>query len=130
MISFAEKAIMLCKADFFGDDESFDKILRAKTPAEVKRLGRKVSGFDEESWSDFREHFAYHILVQKFKSDDRMRQKLISTGSAILCEASPTDTIWGIGLAEEDPDVLQPERWRGQNILGNVLMRVRQHFAE
>ena len=130
MISFAEKAIMLCKSSFFGDDASYEAILAAKTPAEVKRLGRTVLDFDEDLWAEFREHFAYNILLQKFASDERMRRTLLSTRSAVLCEASRNDAIWGIGLSVDDPDALYPERWRGQNILGNVLMRVRQHFQQ
>ena len=119
---------MLCKASFFGDDESFEKIKAAKTPIEVKRLGRKVKDFDEKDWQEFREHFAFEILKQKFDSDDRMRSILLSTGSAVLAEASATDCIWGIGLAADDPNARDPQRWRGENILGNVLIRVREHF--
>ena len=121
---------MLCKASFFGDDECFAKILEAKTPLEVKRLGRTVKDFDESSWEEFREYFAFEILKQKFASDERMKQTLLSTGSAILAEASPTDAIWGIGLAFDNPDSRHPERWRGQNVLGTVLMRVRKHFQD
>ena len=28
-------------------------------------------------------------------------------------------------MAEDDPDVLDPSSWRGENILGQILMRVR-----
>ena len=129
-IAFAEKAIMLCKASFFGDSEIYDKILNAKTPKEAKRLGRCVKDFSEDLWEEFREYFAFEILKAKFSSDNRMRETLLSTGTAVLAEATVNDNLWGIGLDIDDPDVFYPERWRGQNVLGTVLMRVRQHFQE
>ena len=121
---------MLCKASFFGDDECYDRILESKDPMEVKSLGRKVRDFDENLWVEFREHFVFEILKQKFGSNNQLKQILLSTRSAVLAEASATDRIWGIGLSENDPDSNNPDRWRGQNLLGVCLMRVRQHFQE
>lgn len=42
-----------------------------------------------------------------------------------MVEASPKDRIWGIGLAVEDPRSRNPSQWLGLNLLGKVLMRVR-----
>ena len=35
------------------------------------------------------------------------------------------DQIWSCGLAENDPLILDPKNWTGQNLLGKVLMEVR-----
>ena len=35
------------------------------------------------------------------------------------------DRIWGIGLSINNPKSLDKNQWRGQNLLGKVLMRVR-----
>ena len=35
------------------------------------------------------------------------------------------DRIWGIGLAEDDPKAWNKKSWRGKNLLGEVLTRVR-----
>lgn len=43
----------------------------------------------------------------------------------VLVEASPSDSIWGIGLRRDDPDSREPEKWRGENLLGFALMEVR-----
>ena len=54
---------------------------------------------------------------------------LLDTKDAILAEASPQDKIWGIGLEENDPNSKDPESWRGQNLLGKILMQLREEFA-
>jgi len=43
----------------------------------------------------------------------------------VLVEASPVDRIWGIGLAQDDDKVGNPNLWRGLNLLGFALMQVR-----
>lgn len=43
-----------------------------------------------------------------------MRDFLLDTGDKILVEASPYDTIWGIGMKEDNPDCLIPRNWKGE----------------
>ena len=125
---FSEKPLMLCKAATFGDDESFEAILEAKTPIEVKRLGRGVKDYDEDYWEEWREWYMYEILKQKFGSCPRLLHTLLQTGDRLIAEASLTDSVWGIGLSMNHEDAMQPSRWRGRNLLGNALMRTRDHF--
>lgn len=66
--------------------------------------------------------------MAKFKSDKALRSVLMNTGDMEIVEASPTDTIWGIGLPEDDPDAFNRSKWRGQNLLGKALMKVRQEL--
>ena len=40
-------------------------------------------------------------------------------------EASPYDTVWGIGTGAGLKHATQPSRWRGLNLLGFALMNVR-----
>ncbi|MNI91462.1 hypothetical protein D3C73_1491250 [compost metagenome] len=57
-----------------------------------------------------------------------MARRLLATGDRILVEASPSDKIWGIGLAPDDPNAQIPARWLGQNLLGKALMEVREYL--
>ena len=50
---------------------------------------------------------------------------LFDTKERVLVEASPVDTIWGIGLTAESEKAKNPLLWNGQNLLGFALMKVR-----
>ena len=53
--------------------------------------------------------------------------KLKSTGDSILAEAAPNDLIWGIGLSVSDAQ--KGGIWRGSNLLGETLMKVRVNYT-
>jgi ribA/ribD-fused uncharacterized protein len=121
----AEHFMMAGKARLFGDAEAVARILAISDPSEAKKAGRKVRGFDEQAWLSQR----YALVVEgndaKFRQNPSLGSFLLSLREDVLVEASPVDTIWGIGLAEDSPDVRSPERWRGLNLLGFALMEVR-----
>ena len=121
----AEHGMMLGKARLFGDAEIAEKILATSAPDVAKRLGRKVRGFDTERWEAAREALVTSVNVAKFGQDPARLAYLLSTGDSVLIEASPSDTIWGIGLAASDPRAKSPLEWRGLNLLGFALMRAR-----
>ena len=54
----------------------------------------------------------------------------LSCDGAVACsvEASPLDSIWGIGLDEITARATAPEHWPGQNLLGKALTRAREHI--
>ena len=59
-----------------------------------------------------------------------MMETLLATGNAILAECSPRDKDWGILLSTSDPEVQDITKWRGENLLGQVLMEVREELRE
>ncbi|CAE7379955.1 Eri3 [Symbiodinium sp. CCMP2456] len=130
---FSEASIMACKAALFDDKETFDKILKAQRPGQAKALGRQVHGFDDNVWlkhvapwrDSGEEETAYEVVLQKFRSDQRLATVLLKTGDAVIVEAAPDDRLWGVGLPTSDPRVYDPEQWQGRNILGFALMKAR-----
>jgi ribA/ribD-fused uncharacterized protein len=66
----------------------------------------------------------------KYSSNDHLKTVLLETGDKIIVEASPYDRIWGVGLGENDPKILDQSKWRGQNKLGQVLMKVREKLRK
>ena len=124
----SEQYYMAEKARYFGDEEMEKKILVSKKPHVHKAYGRKVRGFTEKAWKKRREGAMLEALRAKFTQDAYLREYLINTGDKILCEASPHDLVWGVGLRCNDPDVKDPKKWRGKNLLGKLLMQVRSEL--
>ncbi len=94
----------------------------------VKGLGRKVKPYDNEKWGQNRFRLVAEGVLAKFQQNEELGKYLLSTANDILVEASPTDEIWGIGLSESEAKVTPPEKWKGQNLLGKVLMDVRSQI--
>lgn len=125
----AEQYMMAEKAKLFGDEEIRAKILSTSDPRRCKALGRKVQNFDKVVWDKGKKNIVHKGNTRKFLQNSALRNFLLSTGDRVLAEASPTDRIWGIGLGKNNPGALEPEKWRGQNLLGFTLMRVRDFIA-
>ncbi len=122
-----EQFIMYSKALLFKDKETASKILLEETPSKIKALGRKVTNYDDTVWCHLREDITYIGLLSKYQQNNKLKEKLIDTNTKELVEASPKDKIWGIGLGVDDPELENKTIW-GQNILGKILMRVRDHI--
>ncbi|MFJ8193526.1 NADAR family protein [Streptomyces sp. NPDC096094] len=124
----AEHWMMAGKARLFGDAEAERRVLAADRPAEAKKAGRLVRGFDETVWERDRFGIVVEGSVHKFASDPALRAFLLNTGERVLVEASPMDRVWGIGLPAADEAATDPERWRGANLLGFALMTARERL--
>jgi ribA/ribD-fused uncharacterized protein len=121
----AEHFMMAEKARLFKDEDVRRQILGSANPGAAKTLGRNVKGFVEAVWVQHRFDIVCRANVAKFSQHAALRDYLIRTGNRILVEASPTDRIWGIGLAASDPGANNPNLWKGLNLLGFALMVTR-----
>ena len=126
----AEHWMMAGKARLFEDAAAERAALAAAHPAEAKKAGRLVRGFDEAIWRRERFRIVVEGSVHKFGAHPELRGFLLGTGERVLVEASPVDRLWGIGLAADDEAAMDPERWRGPNLLGFALMEARELLRE
>ena len=126
----AEQAMMYHKAMLFGDTEPADQILDAVEPGKQKALGRRVRNFSEAIWDENKFEIVYRINLEKFRQNKGLRRKLFQTADRKLVEASPLDTIWGIGLEASVADATPPDQWPGQNLLGQILTEVRDALRQ
>jgi len=124
----SEQAFMWEKVVFFGDMEAAQNIVKNPDPARCKRIGRMIDGFDAEKWSKVSFQIMVDVNYAKYSQNPRLKALLLSTEDKIIVEASPYDTIWGIGLHWENDDCLDESKWKGQNLLGKALMEVRNQL--
>ncbi|MEU6537530.1 NADAR family protein [Streptomyces sp. NPDC047000] len=124
----AEHWMMAAKARLFEDPEALRRILAADHPAQAKKAGRLVRGFDDAVWERERFGVVAEGSVHKFAAHPDLRAFLLGTGDRVLVEASPMDRVWGIGLAASDEAASDPERWKGLNLLGFALMAARERL--
>lgn len=120
---------MAKKALMFGDIQCYNKIMASASPKLQKQYGRQVSNFDSKKW----DHESYRIMVDanklKYKQNPSLAKFLLETGDRLIAEASPYDKVWGILLNPEDPDVMDPNKWMGENRLGKALAEVRKWLS-
>ena len=121
--------MMYRKAKLFGDDAIAEKIISNSDPHDHKRLGQQVKNFDHETWEAHKIEIAFTGNLAKFSQNAGLKKKLLATGNAVLAEANGKDFIWGIGLAEDDPRISDLAAWQGANLLGEVLMQVREKLS-
>jgi hypothetical protein len=118
---------MARKAGYFGDDETYNKILSTNTPEEAKKLGRQVKGFVDEEWAIVRENIMYDIVYEKFAQNKNLRDFLLSEEfkNKIFVEGSPFDGVWGVKIDYRNDIIDDESNWNGTNLLGKVLEKVR-----
>ena len=124
----ANKVSCITKLYLFRDTEIASKILLTKRPMDAKKLGRKIDSFDQKVWDETKYSLVYNVVLNKFKQDVKLGKQLKETGDKTLVEASPYDKIWGIGISADDKNILNPMSWKGQNLLGKILMDVRKNL--
>lgn len=124
----AEHWMMAQKALLFDDSEAYQKILMARTPGEAKHLGRHVSNYDQTVWDQRKYEIVKEGSLHKFSQNPVHLEFLLGTAQRVLVEASPLDSVWGVGLAQEDPRIEDVATWPGQNLLGFALMEARDNL--
>ena len=119
------------------DSESAKKMLKPPRNKEfteaksVKSLGKKVKDFSAATWDDAKDQIMEKGVRAKFVNPKHgLLEKLLATGDRQIGEANPRDKYWGIGTSSETADAKDPKKWKGKNMLGVILMKLRNEFKE
>ena len=98
---------------------AFQRILTKKSPVEAAKLGRDKSIPRRPEWKAIKDDAMRVAVACKANQHEEMREALLKTGDALIVEKAITDDYWGYG-----PD------GNGKNMLGHVLMEVREALKE
>ena len=126
-----EQYYMAQKASFSGDLHIVEMIMRESDPVRQKSLGKpaeKSAGFKRDNWNSDSLKVMKTALSAKFSQVDACKQFLLRTGNNILVEANPSDRFWGAGLHLRHNDLWEPQKWKGKNELGKLLMEIRHEL--
>ena len=124
-----EQYMMYRKAVTFGDTETAQAILSTDNVGKIKALGRSVRGYSDRVWNGIRQIVVYRALLEKFRQNSDLKDKLLATAPHTLAECALQDKIWGIGMTMHDEYRFEPDLWEGQNLLGFTLMLVREELS-
>jgi ribA/ribD-fused uncharacterized protein len=123
-----EQYMMHQKALLFGDEETAELIILEQNPKEQKKFGRMVKGFDKSTWDKNSLAIVYEGNLAKFSQNEDLKKEMLATGNRFFVEASPFDSIWGIGMDENAQGVEDPSYWLGLNLLGQALTLVKNEL--
>jgi ribA/ribD-fused uncharacterized protein len=96
------------------DPRDREAIRRARTPAVAARMGRDRKKKIRRDWESAKVDVMRRAVEAKFSQHADLSALLLATGDAQIVEHSDTDDFWGDG-----------GDGRGKNMLGHVLMQVR-----
>jgi hypothetical protein len=105
------------QAQKFLQLEHKERIRQARTAKEAKNIGRDRSLPLRADWESVKREVMRFAVLRKFETHAEPRRILLSTGDEDLVENAPGDYYWGCGADGT-----------GQNVLGQILMEVRDEL--
>lgn len=97
------------------DQTEYDAIHQAAKANDARLLGQKVKM--RENWDSIKYSVMEECVRAKFQQHQDLREQLLATGDEELIEDSPVDWYWGCGADG-----------KGQNMLGKILMAIREEL--
>ena len=124
----AEQLIQHEKAKLFGDFETKDKILKAKSAIECKQAAYETENYDHDNWISNATQLCKAGIKAKYEQNNSLKELLLNTGTQTIVECSK-DRDWGTGVPLGRFDCLSEDKWYGRGILGPLLMEIRSELC-
>jgi ribA/ribD-fused uncharacterized protein len=105
------------QAQKFAGTEHEEAVRRCKKPSEAASLGRSRKLPLRRDWESVKDQIMFDVVRAKFTQHEELKELLLSTGDAKLVEHTANDSYWGDGGDGS-----------GRNVLGQILMRVREEL--
>ncbi|GCF07606.1 NADAR family protein [Dictyobacter arantiisoli] len=107
------------QAQKFAETPFAEQIRQARSPKEAADLGRKRTFPLRADWEQVKDETMRKAVLRKFETHADIRAILLATGDKEIIENTTTDYYWGRGTDGS-----------GRNMLGQILMQVRQILSE
>lgn len=128
-----EQFVNYKKAKHFDDEEAAEDIMKTNDPVAIKKRGKStnIKNYNSRYWAQVQVDIMKQALVYKFDQNPNLKSFLAETKNKLLVEASPWDKYWGAGLGLHDPKLanVPPGQWPGKNMLGKLLVDLRQKIC-
>ena len=98
--------------------------MQTKTALECKQLSKDIVNYDPNDWRERAGQLCDAGIEAKFVQNPSLLRLLVCTGDKTLVECS-YDRLWANGLPLHNSESLDESEWVGENLLGNILMRIR-----
>jgi ribA/ribD-fused uncharacterized protein len=105
------------QAQKFAGTQHEEDIRLAKSPTVAARMGRSRKRPLRPDWEEVKVDIMREAVLAKFIQHTDLQEILIDTGNAPIVEHSERDSYWGDG-----------GDGKGQNVLGKLLMEVRERL--
>ena len=127
----SEQFMMYHKVLLFRKHGLAKQIMKTTDPAIAKDLARHpFPEFDHDLWGKVCYNIVKRGVGAKFRQNKAIQDILINTGYEVIAECSPSDRKWGIGIGIDDPNRLDACKWVGKNLLGRILMEIREELVQ
>jgi ribA/ribD-fused uncharacterized protein len=103
---------------FLGEDHS-EAIRCEPSPMKAAKMGRDRTRPLRSDWEQVKDDIMRQAVFAKFSQHESLRKQLLDTGDAMLVEHTTNDAYWGNGGDGS-----------GKNMLGRILMEVRERLRE
>ena len=107
------------QAQKFDDTSYQKKIQRAHSPMKAAELGRSRKVKIKRNWDKIKDNVMHDAVYAKFTQYEELYGLLLNTEDSVLVEHTKNDDYWGDGGDGS-----------GKNMLGKILMKVREKLKE
>ena len=127
MFTSVEQILQSEKAELSCEYQTQARILMTDDPVEIKKISKQIP-YIEQQWMRESVEIVNKACYLKFAQNPELLQHLMATKNKMIIEASH-DMFWGVGVHIKDKNILDHNRWKGDNRLGEILMNVRDRFS-
>lgn len=93
------------------------EIMDSYSAHDAQKIAYKNKDKQCENWDEIKLSVMEKLLRLKLEQNPYVKKKLLETGDYTICEDSPKDSFWGIGLDR-----------KGRNELGKLWMKLREEL--